>query len=125
MRTLIGVCNKLSSTFSCKRFGARSVLRVDHSIDCNGPNRSLWLAFAAVFFVVYAFGVPLVYARLLYEQRKPVTQPAYRFPQNAPYMVNFVALQDQFANAAHHGLCFLAGSSVPRRRVRRIHWDTT
>ena len=69
---LPSVSVKIFSTFACHdiengEYG--SFLKVDYSIDCKAPGRSLYLAWACLMILVYPLGVPLMYFVLLWRKR--------------------------------------------------------
>lgn len=77
------VCAKVFATFVCSELdedleGSNSYLRADLSISCNGPWRSVMLAYATVMIVIYPIGVPLLYAYLLFwKHREHLLELAY------------------------------------------------
>merc|ERR1719486_1074305 len=45
------------------------VLRVDHRIDCNAPDRFVYLTYATIMAIIYPIGVPVFYGYLLWAHR--------------------------------------------------------
>jgi hypothetical protein len=60
--------------FPCRDFDGDygSRLKADYSIDCNAPGRPGYVVYAVFMTLVYPFGIPALYAVLLWKQRKDV-----------------------------------------------------
>jgi hypothetical protein len=68
---LPSVSIKIFSTFACRTFDNDygSFLKADYNIDCDSEEHQLIRSYAMLMCLVYPFGVPFMYAVLLYRKR--------------------------------------------------------
>ncbi|KAG5187595.1 hypothetical protein JKP88DRAFT_307196 [Tribonema minus] len=66
-----GVSTVCFQTFACDTLPGTDQrwLRADYSISCNAPKHTFYLAYAAVFVLVYPVGIPALYAWYLWRAR--------------------------------------------------------
>lgn len=68
---------KIFAVFSCTTFeDGRRVVTADFSLDCDAPDRGIWVAFALVCSFVFSIGVPVTYFSLLWRKRRELNPPA-------------------------------------------------
>ena len=66
-----GITTKTFAFFQCQKFDDGSEFLVaDYSIDCNGDAHKAMLGYAVTMVLIWPVGVPIVYAALLYHNRK-------------------------------------------------------
>lgn len=65
------VSAKVFQTFACEHLDdGREYLRVDYRIECDSSKHRLFQVYAGIMILVYPVGIPLVYAFLLYKNRR-------------------------------------------------------
>lgn len=68
---LVNASTKVFQVFQCETFdNGQSFLVADYSIDCNAPDRSLYLSYGSLMILIYPLGIPLIYATILFRNRK-------------------------------------------------------
>ncbi|CAN0246469.1 unnamed protein product [Ascophyllum nodosum] len=66
-------------TFACDSLDdGKMYLRSDYSIECNSPKHKGFQIYAAFMIAVYPLGIPLLFALLLYRNRKALTNTTLR-----------------------------------------------
>ncbi|RYD66200.1 MAG: hypothetical protein EOP84_31330, partial [Verrucomicrobiaceae bacterium] len=70
---LVNVSTKIFQVFQCETFDdGKSYLVADYSISCDAPDRSAYLTYGSLMILIYPIGIPLVYAVVLFKNRKRI-----------------------------------------------------
>ena len=74
------------STFPCTNFDdGSSWLTIDVTINCNAPDRLIWLVIAGLGVIVYVVGVPAFYIYSLYRVRNEINPPNDKTPDKRKF----------------------------------------
>lgn len=79
------VSSKVFQAFACERLDdGREYLRVDYRIECDSSKHRSFQVFAGIMIFVYPVGIPLLYALLLYKNRRVLKNKVER--QTSPHV---------------------------------------
>jgi hypothetical protein len=108
-------------TFACDNIETTGIsyLRADYSVICNTSRHNAYKAYAAVMIIVYPIGIPLLYAWLLYRERRHFNQSNKR--SSGPRLTNSNSIQQlqQLSEASVQHTKFLWSAYKPRR----YYWE--
>ena len=90
--TYPSTCSLIFSTFTCDQFGNSYALRVDYSIDCGSDEHKAAVKCAIAMIVVYAVGLPIALAWLLYSRRKAIVTANVRSDLNTQRLAKEVSI---------------------------------